>query len=333
MDDDLMNSRKFSINGPFLIALGSALAAIASGGLTYWFYLRAPASCVAGINNPACHSFVPYLWVCLAALTLLLLDLGFILITKKRWYLLAVFFALLMGIILAYQIKQWRSNIPGPASFSTNNLQRYDGPQVKVAGQSVGNLSPVSDTGIKYPFPNVPLSRKNLPLDGDPFDARSKAEQDWLDRNGYPNAEQMSAYSTASDIELREAAKSGDRAAEAIYNGRRIAAGDESAVDDLMEMSAKGSNFALDILAAQLASQKQDAASRSLAYSISRVSELRGNYRSAASRDLLFDSPLTQFERMEAEQDASEIFQSLIVKSQQLRGGQISPVDPRPVGP
>lgn len=49
------------------------------------------------------------------------------------------------------------------------------------------------------PFAHLPQSRIGMALESDPFVAESSQEQQWLDRNGFPNSEQWKAYSSAPD--------------------------------------------------------------------------------------------------------------------------------------
>lgn len=173
-------------------------------------------------------------------------------------------------------------------------------------------------------FSHLPQSRAGLPLEDDPFVAASAAEQRWLDRNGYPNAVQWKAYSTATDAALQQAAADGDRLAAVILDGRALVKGDRRAPDRLFQAAAQdGSMFALSLLQAYMAGSP--AGDPVLAYSISRVLEMKGDKRIALAREIMFRRPLTAEERMRGEADAIRLYEELKKKSSGRFG-----VDPRP---
>lgn len=179
-------------------------------------------------------------------------------------------------------------------------------------------------------FPGVPHSRSGLPLDGDVFIATSVEEQAWLDRNGYPNSKQLQAYANASDAMLAAAASDGDRVAKVILDGRRLIAGDLDASTSLWDAAVDGSGFALGTLAGYFGGSQKDGDPKS-AYALSRVAEMRGDYRQALSRDLLVRKPLTPTERLEAESQAMKLFQELSSARRGRYGPNVSLVDPRPI--
>lgn len=211
------------------------------------------------------------------------------------------------------------SNARGIASESE------DLPSTQVA--SKGSAARRGSVGVSHPFPGIAKSRANLPLETDPFPAQSRAEQRWLDRNGFPNAEQWQTYSTASDALLAQAADAGDEIADVMMQGRALARGDVSASDRLLAAAANGSSFALSTLAAYMAGSSKG--NREAGYALSRVAEMRGDYRLAAARDVMFAKPLTLQERLNAEAEAVEIFNKL--RSSSSIGNKF--VDPRPINP
>ena len=184
------------------------------------------------------------------------------------------------------------------------------------------------DPMIRHPFPEVPQSRKGLAFETDPFKAESVAEQEWLDRNGYPNAEQWVAYSTAGDIQLEAAALAGDKSADAMFAQRQLIHGDEAALERMLTAGADGNMFALELLAATLIGPKQDPVA---GYAMSRVVEMRGNVRIGFVRDAMFNTPLSPQERIEAEQEAVQIYQTLLRLQRKIRGGDSPAVDVRPI--
>lgn len=182
---------------------------------------------------------------------------------------------------------------------------------------------------VNHPFPGIPKSRAGLPLEGDPFVATSKAEQAWLDRNGYPNAEQWKAYSEASDGLLADAAASGDTVAKVMLDNRRLMFGDKTAFKDLFSAGTNGSMFALEMLSAFMAGSSNG--DPVMGYALSRVVEMGGNYRVAMGRDAMFNDLLNPVQRMEAEGKAIAIYNDINkFKEKGAKGG--NPVDPRPIG-
>lgn len=171
-------------------------------------------------------------------------------------------------------------------------------------------------------FSHIPTSRQGMSLEDDPFVAESVAEQQWLDRNGYPNAEQMRAYSAATDGQLEQAAANGDSLAKVTLDSRRLTQGDESAVGRLMKEGFDGSMFALSRLAAYEAGAP--GGNRRLAYSITRALEMAGDTRIALARPALFGVPLQPQDQLMAERDASSIYQRI------TKGGSTPIRDVRP---
>lgn len=182
---------------------------------------------------------------------------------------------------------------------------------------------------VSHPFPEVPTSRKDMDLESDPFTAESVEEQAWLDRNGYPNAKQWEALNLASDMQLLQAAEAGDTAARALYDQRRLIAGDTEAIDSMINLGARGSLFSLELLASTLAGPGNDPVT---AYALTRVVEMRGNYRIGMGRDMMFRRPLTNLERVEGEQAALDLYGRIGALERSIRGGSASQVDPRPIG-
>jgi hypothetical protein len=174
-----------------------------------------------------------------------------------------------------------------------------------------------------HPFPSIPTSRAGLPLDNDPFVAGSVEEQRWLDRNGYPNAEQWRVYSIATDHALQQAADAGDAIAAVMLDARKISTGDKDAGTRLMRAAERGSTFALSLLSAYMAGSPQG--DRRFGYALSRVQEMMGDTRVALVRDAMFRKPLSPQDRAQAEAQALQIFSGL-----QSRSSRRPFVDPRP---
>jgi hypothetical protein len=182
---------------------------------------------------------------------------------------------------------------------------------------------------FRHPFPEVPQSRKGLDLETDPFMAESVAEQEWLDRNGYPNAAQWAAYSTASDLQLEAAALAGDKTAAAMFAQRQFINGDETALERMLTAGANGNTFAIELLASTLVGVKKDRVS---GYALSRVAEMRGNIRTGFVREAMFSPPLSPLERVEAENEAAEMYKRMLRLQRTLLGENSPPVDMRPIG-
>lgn len=284
-------------------------------------------------NLDICREFVPWLWICIAfsAIAVFASVLWFGRRRRLTSKLTPISLFLLL-LVTVYSAWLWfRPSDSAPAQQNTNHDTRRTEDFAKRIDQAKAGAKPEPQRPSGHsPFPDLPLSRDGLPLNDDPFIATSKAEQSWLDRNGYPNAQQWAAYTEASDLQLRDAAEQGDKGAAAMFGHRRLMAGDDTAVVDLLTEGAKGSGFALDMLASYLASAR--GGNRQTAYAISRVSEMRGNFRVAVARDLMFDTPLTNAERMQGDQEAMEIYNSLLELQRKIRGPASSPVDPRPIG-
>lgn len=176
------------------------------------------------------------------------------------------------------------------------------------------------------PFFRVPRTRDGLPLENDAFVAESVEEQRWLDRNGYPNSQQVAAYSSASDFTLEQAAAHGDQVAAVELASRQLMRGDPEAGGKLMTAGMNGSSFALSKLAAYLMYSKQG--NPELGYAVSRVVELRGDWRSGLGRDLFLPHPLTAVQKARAEGQAFQMLDSF------RRHSPVQPyIDPRPFPP
>ena len=101
-----------------------------------------------------------------------------------------------------------------------------------------------------------------------------------------------------------------------------------SPVFKLWDEAAGGSAFALTTLAAYLGGARDgDPVS---AYAISRVVEMRGDYRQALGRDVLLRKPLSPIQRLEAEAQAQKMF-SALRDAREKRFGKGNAVDPRPM--
>lgn len=159
------------------------------------------------------------------------------------------------------------------------------------------------------PFAHVPTSREGMDFESDPFVAESIEEQQWLDRNGFPNAEQWKVYSAAPDGLLRQSAESGDPIAAVMLDSRMLLQGDLDASGRLLHAGGKGSMFALSMLSAYMAGSPSG--DPVLGYAVSRVMEMRGDTRVAIARDGIFRTELTPEQRMRGERMALDLFAQL----------------------
>lgn len=176
------------------------------------------------------------------------------------------------------------------------------------------------------PFFRVAKTRDGLPIDGDPFVAESAEEQRWLDRNGYPNAEQLKEYSVAPHIVLEQAAAHGDSVAEVMLTARQLHHGDASAGGKLLAAGVNGSSYALSLLSSYLSDTKRG--NPELGYAIARVVELRGDWRAGITRDLMLARPLSPLQRARAEGEAFKLLDNF------RNNSPIQPyVQPRPMSP
>lgn len=180
------------------------------------------------------------------------------------------------------------------------------------------------------PFSNVAKSREGLDFETDPFYPKSKEEQDWLDRHGYPNAEQWREYNAASDAQLEQAADNGDTVAETLLNSRRLYAGNESAETAMLYSAALGNTFALEMLSSSMATGKNGHDPID-GYAFSRVAEMRGNLTLGMGREALFPVRLNNQQRVEAEGRALYYFNILSEAQKEIQGVNAVIVDLRPI--
>lgn len=180
------------------------------------------------------------------------------------------------------------------------------------------------------PFSNVAKNRANLDFETDPFYPKSKEEQNWLDRHGYPNAEQWREYNAASDAQLEQAADNGDTVAETLLNSRRLYAGNESAETAMLYSAALGNTFALEMLSSSMATGKNGHDPID-GYAFSRVAEMRGNLTLGLGREALFPVRLNNQQRVEAEGRALYYFNMLSEAQKEIQGANAVIVDLRPI--
>lgn len=230
-------------------------------------------------------------------------------------------------ILTVWAYTRLQNESPAPPAFEKTRSSQDEG-----AEESLGSNSHLNSPGVSSaaalnasisPFSHVPASRLGMPLATDPFEAGSVEEQRWLDRNGFPNEEQLRVYSTASDGLLEIAAQSGDRLAQVEFDGRLLMRGERDAIGRLFEAAEEGSLYALTKLAGYMAVSPEG--SPALAYSISRLQEIRGDTRVALARDLLMRRPLEPMEKAEAELEALRMARELEAR---FKGGNFR--DPRP---
>lgn len=180
------------------------------------------------------------------------------------------------------------------------------------------------------PFRHVPKTRDNLALNDDPFGAQSRAEQQWLDRNGYPNMRQVEVYPAAPDALLLQAADAGDRVARVMLDERRLRRGDPQAEADLMAAAADGSIYALNVLAGYYG-QKGPQANPAKAYSLTRVMEMLGDYKVPLTRQYVVGPPLDPVRQMQAEADALGLYRSIVQRRTRATGANHITIQPRPI--
>ena len=184
-----------------------------------------------------------------------------------------------------------------------------------------------SETGMVNPFQHIPMTRRGLNLEDDPFLPRSRAEQDWLDRHGYPNALQYSEYQAASDQQLQQAADAGDELAKTYLNSRKLLQGDKDAEITMLREGALGNSFALELVSSAIAHDDPVEG-----YALSRVVDMSGNFAIAQARDLFFPgaSSLTIAQRTEAENRARAYLQLFKEYRRETEGPGATFFDPRP---
>lgn len=199
------------------------------------------------------------------------------------------------------------------------------GPDIRAPKASQGQATDAAPRA-QNPFPEVPRSRTGLSLEDDPFNAESVEEQSWLDRHGYPNVSQWTTYSQASDGMLQLAAESGDATAQTMLDARQLP--QQTAVDRLLLSAADGNDFALQLLASHYAGSGPD--NYVDAYTVARVSEMRGNLSAAISREMLFRKPLSSEQRMRGEAGALRLNATLNRLYREKHGVDFS-ADNRPI--
>lgn len=203
-------------------------------------------------------------------------------------------------------------------------------PDTNATGAAISSGPPTTALpSLDHPFADLPRSRAGLALDDDPFGAKSQLDQEWLDRNGYPNTLQWYAYSGSSDEDLQRAADFGDSIARTMLDGRRLAQGEPAALADLLQQGANGSAFALELAASTFAGSGAHA-DPVMAYTLYRTLELRGNYSAALARESTVGGALDPIQRLEAEGNALELYNSLTA-GRQNSAGLPCQVDPRPI--
>lgn len=334
----------FSTRRIFLRILAIACAASAAIGLycMQQTIAQLPRQCAGRVFTEGCREFV--LWpssilalVILAITALILSSFNIASMTKRaRYSTVCLTIAMVLGVswLIMRPILAWQG-----ALVAENSRRTHDTKSLKdLPNESPPDALAQRDGGMQtsgkpppHPFPEIPRSRHGLPLENDPFVAESVAEQEWLDRNGYPNAKQWEAYSLASDLQLLQAAQAGDSVAEVMLNSRRLTAGDPSAKEELLLASVEGSAFALQMYAAYMAGSGSNG-NLQTAYALSRVAEMRGDYRAALGRDAMFSQKMTQMQRMQGDAEAMNTFAGMKKLREELYGSEASWVDPRPYG-
>lgn len=249
------------------------------------------------------------------------------------------------GIVLIAAVLSWRGLLPsisgksGPISgVDSSELPKaafpadsqVDSHDKDDSGSAGGG---VSKSAISALYAGVPRTRHGLPFADDPFGAVSLEEQQWLDRNGYPNAAEWKALNAADFAQLREAADGGDpMAATMIDHWKVFQEGDAGAVTALMQRGASGNAFALEMLVSALegARTRRDPV---FASAVRQMAAMRGNHALSALPDGNLSVPLTSTQRLESARRARELYQLLEDIRRSELGLPPSPPDPRPVRP
>lgn len=237
-------------------------------------------------------------------------------------------------------LKPWRSGKAAlnqqagrEAGQATEKNRDGQGTRMQSAVSRKG-ANPVSadsaEARIGNPFSYVPKVRDALPLDDDPFGAQSKEEQQWLDRNGYPNMRQIEAYTKAPDGMLQQATDAGDAVARVMLEERRLRRGDPNAEANLMIAAAEGSIYALNVLAGYYG-QKGARTNPVKAYSLTRVMEMLGDYKVPLTRQFVVGQPLNPAQQSQAEADALGMYRNLIQQRKRSAGITRITIEPRPI--
>lgn len=184
-----------------------------------------------------------------------------------------------------------------------------------------------SKNEIINPFQHIPLTRAGLDFEDDPFLPKSRAEQDWLDRHGYPNVMQYKEYQAASDQQLQQAVDAGDELAKTFLNSRKMMEGDKDAEIAMLRDGALGNSFALELASSAIAHDDPVEG-----YALSRVVDMSGNFAIAQARDLFFPgaSSLSITQRTEAENRARAYLQLFKEYRREIEGADATLFDPRP---
>ncbi|NYZ62708.1 hypothetical protein [Luteimonas deserti] len=185
---------------------------------------------------------------------------------------------------------------------------------------------------VSDPFPGIKKDRHNTALEDDMFGPQSKAEQAWLQRNGYPTKEQIQAYSVATDAALEQASRRGDQVAQTFLDMRKLMEGDESAEVRLLDQVAKGYTYPLLSMAGYYAGS-QTGRDVPKAYSYTRVLEMLGDTKMGLVRDMLLPAQPDPSQKLEAESQALAHYNALLQRRRELVGPNAPPMDPRPTIP
>lgn len=226
--------------------------------------------------------------------------------------------------------------VDAPLEVASRGLEQAESAPAKSPGERSGTAANAASSAIGlqshvHPFADIPRSRLGLALADDPFDAQSRQDQAWLDRHGYPNALQWSAYSSAPTDELQRAADLGDALARTLLDGRRLAAGDPDALEALLQQGGRGNTFAIELAAGAFAGSGAHA-DPVMAYALYRLAELRGHHAAALSRESILGAALDSMQRLEAERNALALYASMTSDGQGSIGVPCR-ADPGPVVP
>lgn len=260
------------------------------------------------------------------------------------WKVLATIFVIIIGVSVMSLTFFDRSRFPpsnvsvqpSSSSKTLSSVQSSQEPsteagltELPVNGRSPSQES--TDVQDTNPFSLIPRSREELPLEGDPFRPVSKEDQRWLDRNGFPNAEQFRTF-MKSDIEnLRLAAQAGDKIAETIMNAKLLATtGAEAAEAEaaLYYDAALGNSFALSMLSGHKTGTGELVEGLALA----RVAEMRGDYSTGDGNRMMWEDSLDPVQRARIAEESRRIHALFEETRREVLGVNQPLYDPRPLG-
>jgi hypothetical protein len=256
-------------------------------------------------------------------------------VSSKKLYLVigCILLSLIAALIWYINTTANKSNIDSTEVGPSLTAKEGSEPSSEASSTMKGKQS-ASNSKVAHPFPEIPKTRANIALEDDIFGPQSKEEQLWLDRHGFPNAEQLDAYAVASDDVLKQAAAAGDKVAQTTLDMRKVMLGDQAAEENILKSAALDGNISGILrLAGFLGGASRPLEQSKRAYALTRVAEMFGDNKVGLTRDFMITKPLEQADRMEAEAEALRIFSDLTETRRARYGMNVAMVDPRPLPP